>query len=83
MAKSLAVILKAVQSKIMAYLKNFNTLDIADSYTEYVTYEMKYDDTDILLLDADSIAKRGRRFAFDKFAIWRNHRNFSKPFRVK
>ena len=57
MAKSLAVVFKAVQSKIMAYLKDFYPFDIDDSDTEYVISEMKYDDSDILLLDADSIAK--------------------------
>ena len=41
----------------MAYLKDFYPFDIDDSYTEYVISEMKYDDSDILLLDADSIAK--------------------------
>ena len=34
---------------------------------------MKYDDSDILLLEPDSITKRGQRGAFDNFAIWRNH----------
>ena len=83
MAKPLAVVFKAIQSKIMVYLKDFYPLDIDDSYTEYVISEMKYDDSDILLLDAESITKRGQCFAFDKFAIWRNRYNFSKPFKVK
>ena len=75
MAKSLACSFQSRQSKIMAYLKDFYPFHIDDSDTEYVISEMKYDDSDILLLDADSIAKRGRCFAFDKlsFAIWRNH----------
>ena len=33
----------------MAYWKDFNPLDIDDSYTEYVISEMKYVDSDILL----------------------------------
>ena len=48
----------------MTYLKDFYPFHIDDSDTEYVISEMKYDDSDILLLDADSIAKRGRRFVF-------------------
>ena len=51
----------------MAYLKGFYPLDIDDSDTEYIISEMKYDDNDILLLDADSITKRGRYF--EKFVI--------------
>ena len=76
MAKLLAVVFKAVQSKITAYLKDFYPLDIDDSYTEYVISEMKYDASNILLLDAGSGTKRGRSFVFDKFAIWRNCCNF-------
>ena len=57
MAKSLAAVFKAVQSKIMVYLKDFYPLNIDDSYAEYVISEVKCDDSDILLLDADSIAK--------------------------
>ena len=53
MVKSLAVVFKAVQSQIMTYLQDFYPLDIDDSYTEYVISEMKYDDSDILLLDVD------------------------------
>ena len=45
----------------MAYLKDFYPLDIEDSYTENVISAMKYNDSDILLLDADSIAKVQRR----------------------
>ena len=37
----------------MVYLKDFYPLDIDDSYTEYIISEVKYDDSDILLLDAD------------------------------
>ena len=40
-------------SKVMAYLKDFYPLDIDYSYTEYVISEVKYDDSDILLLDVD------------------------------
>ena len=42
---------------MMAYLQDFYPLDIDDSYAEYVISELKYDDSDILLLDDDSIAK--------------------------
>ena len=51
----------------MAYLKDFYPFDIDDSDTEYIISEMRYDDSDILLLDADFIAKWGWRF--DKFII--------------
>ena len=43
MAKSLAVVFKAAQSKMRAYLKDFYPFDIDDSDTEYVISEMKYD----------------------------------------
>ena len=60
----------------MAYWKDFNPLDIDDSYTEYVISEMIYDDSDILLLEPDYITTRRLRFAFDHFAIpiWRSRR---------
>ena len=41
----------------MAYLQDFYPLDIDDSYVEYVTSELKYDDSDILLLDDNPIVK--------------------------
>ena len=53
----MAVLVKGIQSTIMAYLRDFYHLDIDDSYTEYVISELKYNDNDILLLDVDSIAK--------------------------
>ena len=40
----------------MEYLQDFYPLDIDDSYAEYVISELKYDDSDILLSDDDSIA---------------------------
>ena len=47
----------------MAHLKDFYPLDIGDSYTEYVISEMKYEDSDILLLEPNSITKWSGRFA--------------------
>ena len=41
----------------MVYLKDFYPLDIDDSYTEYAISKMMYNNSDILLLDAESIAK--------------------------
>ena len=51
MAKSLrhgeiAVLVKPVQNKMMAYLQDFYPLDIDDSYTEYIISELKYDHND-------------------------------------
>ena len=40
------VLVKPVQSKIMAYLQDFYPLDIDNSYTEYVISGLKYDDND-------------------------------------
>ena len=58
MAKSLrhgeiAVLVKPVQNKMMAYLQDFYPLDIDDSYTEYIISELKYDHNDFFLLDVD------------------------------
>ena len=55
--------------KIMAYWKDLNSLDIDNSYTEYVISEMKYVDSDILSLEFDYITKRRLRFACDHFVI--------------
>ena len=41
----------------MAYLQDFYPLDMDDSDSEHLTSELKYDDSDILLLDADPIGK--------------------------
>ena len=49
----MAAVFKAIRSKMLAYLQDFYPSDIDDSYTEYVISELKYDDNDILLLDAD------------------------------
>ena len=54
---------KPFKIKIKAYLQYFYPLDIDDSYIEYVISEMKYDDSDISLLDGDSIAKFRTRTA--------------------
>ena len=59
----MAAVFKAFQIKIMAYLQDFYPLDIDDSYIEYAISELKYDDSDILLLDIDSIAKFQTRMA--------------------
>ena len=69
----------------MAYWKDFNLLDIDDSYTEYVITEMIYDDSDILSLDPDYITTRRLRFAFDHFAIANMAKSpyLSNQFRVK
>ena len=58
MAKSLchgkiAVLVKPVQNKMMAYLQDFYPLDMDDSYTEYIISELKYDHNDLFLLDVD------------------------------
>ena len=37
----------------MGYLQDFYPLDIDDSYTEYVIFELKYDENYTLLLDVD------------------------------
>ena len=65
----MAVHFKGVKSEIMAYWKDFNPLDIDNSYTEYVISEMKYVDSDILLLEFDYITTRRLRFAFDHFVM--------------
>ena len=49
----IAVLVKPVQNKIMAYLQDFYPLDIDDSYTEYIISELKYDHNDFFLLDVD------------------------------
>ena len=41
----------------MAYLQDFYLLDVDNSYREYVISELKYDNSDILLLEVDYIAK--------------------------
>ena len=53
----------------MAYWKDFNPLDIENSYAEDVISEMKYVDSDILLLEFDYITTRRLRFAFDHFVM--------------
>ena len=53
----------------MAYWKDLNSLDIDNSYTEYVISEMKYVDSDILSLEFDYITTRRLRFAFDHFVM--------------
>ena len=49
----IAVLVKPVQNKMMAYLQDFYPLDIDDSYTEYIISELKYDHNDFFLLDVD------------------------------
>ena len=63
MMSEIAQLWKSCKIKIMVYLKDFYPLDIDDSYLEYVISELNYDDNDILLLDADSIAKFRTRVA--------------------
>ena len=53
----------------MVYLKDFYPFDIDDPSTEYVFSEMKYEDSDILLLEPDSIAKWKGCFAFFFFFV--------------
>ena len=66
----------------MAHWKDFNPLDIDNSYTEYVISEMKYVDGDILLLEFDYIATRRPRFAFDHFVMAKSPYS-SNQFRTK
>ena len=71
----IAVLVKPVQNKMMAYLQDFYPLDIDDSYTEYIISELKYDHNDFFLLDVDlnseipNVYAKIRCFVtFDKFA---------------
>ena len=73
---------ESVKSEIIAYWKDFNPLDIDNSYTEYVISEMKYVDSDILLLEFDYITTRRLRFAFDHFVMVKSP-YFSNQFRIK
>ena len=66
----------------MAYWKDFNPLDIDNSYTEYLISEMKYVDSDILLLEFNYITTRRLRFAFDHFVMAKSP-YLSNQFRTK
>ena len=66
----------------MAYWKDFKSLDIDNSYTEYVISEIKHVDSDILLLEFDYITTRRLRFAFDHFVMAKSP-YLSNQFRTK
>ena len=48
----------------MGYLQDFYPLDIDDSYLEYLISELKYDGSDILLLDVEKLVNTAQRFRY-------------------
>ena len=70
----------------MAYWKDFSPLDIDDSYLEYVISELKYDDSDILLLDVEKLVNTAQCFRLTLVQMaqwWAKLRSYESPAKLK